>query len=76
VHRTPLSYPLRDGDTVTGRQAAGRAIAHIEANIGAHDRAALVIEPIQGESGFIQEWMYYRHRLHVAFPIRGWWPTC
>jgi len=76
VHRAPLSYPLRDGDTVTGRQAADRAIAHIEANIGAHDRAALVIEPIQGESGFIQEWMYYRHRLHVAFPIRGWWPTC
>jgi 4-aminobutyrate aminotransferase / (S)-3-amino-2-methylpropionate transaminase / 5-aminovalerate transaminase len=54
VHRAPLSYPLRDGDTVTGRQAADRAIAHIEAHIGADDLAALVIEPIQGEGGFIE----------------------
>lgn len=54
VHRAPLSYPLRDGDTVTGRQAADRAIAHIEADFGADDLAALVIEPIQGEGGFIE----------------------
>jgi 4-aminobutyrate aminotransferase/(S)-3-amino-2-methylpropionate transaminase len=54
VHRAPLSYPLRDGDEVTGAQAAERAIAHIEAHIGADALAALVIEPIQGEGGFIQ----------------------
>ena len=58
----------------TGRR---RAIAHIEANIGAHDRAALVIEPIQGESGSsrsgcmtVTDYMIYRlaHLLSAQSP--------
>ncbi len=51
VHRAPLSYPYRDD--VDGPTAAARAIEAIERNVGAANLAALVIEPIQGEGGFI-----------------------
>jgi 4-aminobutyrate aminotransferase/(S)-3-amino-2-methylpropionate transaminase len=51
VYRAPLSYPFRDG--LTGEQAAARAIDVIEQQVGAADVAAIVIEPIQGEGGFI-----------------------
>ncbi|MGE2716218.1 4-aminobutyrate--2-oxoglutarate transaminase [Mycolicibacterium litorale] len=54
VHRAPLSYPFRDGDVLTGRSAAARAIAHIEAHVSPDQLAAMVIEPIQGEGGFIE----------------------
>ncbi|WP_203830312.1 4-aminobutyrate--2-oxoglutarate transaminase [Actinoplanes palleronii] len=52
VYRAPGSYPYRDGG-VDGRAAAARAIDQIEKQIGADNLAALVIEPIQGEGGFI-----------------------
>ncbi|TRW46150.1 4-aminobutyrate--2-oxoglutarate transaminase [Georgenia yuyongxinii] len=51
VYRAPLSYPYRDG--LTGAEAARRAISTIETQVGAENLAALVIEPIQGEGGFI-----------------------
>ncbi|MGB4136474.1 MAG: aminotransferase class III-fold pyridoxal phosphate-dependent enzyme, partial [Microbacterium sp.] len=51
VYRVPGSYPFRDG--LTGPQAAARAIALIEKQIGADSVAAVIIEPIQGEGGFI-----------------------
>ena len=47
----PTSYPLRD--ELDGPQAAERAIARIEAEVGATNLAAVIIEPIQGEGGFI-----------------------
>ena len=52
VYRAPMSYPFRD-DGVDGPQAAARAIDVIEKQVGAHNLAAVVIEPIQGEGGFI-----------------------
>ena len=52
VYRVPMSYPYRDGG-VTGEQAAARAIDIITTQIGAHNVAAVLIEPIQGEGGFI-----------------------
>jgi 4-aminobutyrate aminotransferase/(S)-3-amino-2-methylpropionate transaminase len=52
VYRAPLSYPFRDGG-LTGEQAAARAIDVIEKQVGAENVAAVVIEPIQGEGGFI-----------------------
>jgi len=52
VYRAPLSYPYRDSG-VDGPAAARRAIDTIEKQIGAGNLAALVIEPIQGEGGFI-----------------------
>jgi 4-aminobutyrate aminotransferase/(S)-3-amino-2-methylpropionate transaminase len=54
VHRVPTSYPLRDGVEFTGAQAAARAIAHIESSLDVTDLAAVIIEPIQGEGGFIE----------------------
>ena len=51
VYRAPLSYPFRDG--LTGAEAAERAISAIEKQIGAENLAAIIIEPIQGEGGFI-----------------------
>ncbi len=53
VYRMPMSYPFRDVDGMTGKDAAARAISMIEKQIGAQDVAAVLIEPIQGEGGFI-----------------------
>ncbi|HEV2428106.1 MAG TPA: 4-aminobutyrate--2-oxoglutarate transaminase [Acidimicrobiales bacterium] len=52
VYRVPMSYPFRDGG-LSGAEAAARAIAEIESQVGAHNVAALLIEPIQGEGGFV-----------------------
>ncbi|MBZ5735053.1 4-aminobutyrate--2-oxoglutarate transaminase [Nocardioides sp. TRM66260-LWL] len=52
VYRAPLSYPFRDGG-LDGAEAARRAITQIEAQVGAANLACVVIEPIQGEGGFI-----------------------
>jgi 4-aminobutyrate aminotransferase/(S)-3-amino-2-methylpropionate transaminase len=49
VYRAPLSYPFRDD--ADGPAAARRAIELIEKQVGRP--AAVVIEPIQGEGGFI-----------------------
>ena len=53
VYRVPTSYPFRDPEGMTGEQAAARAIAMAEKQVGADQIAALVIEPIQGEGGFV-----------------------
>ena len=53
VYRAPMSYPLRDPEGMTGAQAAARAVAQIDAQVGATSVACVVIEPIQGEGGFI-----------------------
>ena len=51
VFRAPGSYPFRDG--LTGPEAAARTIAHLEKVAGAENLACIVIEPVQGEGGFI-----------------------
>ncbi|MFW0107668.1 4-aminobutyrate--2-oxoglutarate transaminase [Rothia sp. P7181] len=53
IYRVPMSYPYRDGEELTGTQAAQRAIDIIEKQVGAEYIAAVLIEPIQGEGGFI-----------------------
>ena len=52
VYRFAGSYPLRDGQS--GPDAAKRVIDAIYRSLGADDIAAVVIEPIQGEGGFIE----------------------
>ena len=52
VYRVPTSYPFRDGG-LTGAEAAKLAITQIEKQIGASNLAAIIIEPIQGEGGFV-----------------------
>ena len=51
VYRVSTSYPLRDG--LSGPEAAAKTIAEIESLVGVHNLAAVLIEPIQGEGGFI-----------------------
>lgn len=53
VYRMPMSYPYRDEAGLTGEEAAARVILAIEKQLGADQVAALIIEPIQGEGGFI-----------------------
>ena len=53
IYRMPASYPFRDEPGLSGEQAALRAIDRIEKQLGADSVAAVIIEPIQGEGGFI-----------------------
>ncbi|HKI42322.1 MAG: 4-aminobutyrate--2-oxoglutarate transaminase [Mycobacterium sp.] len=58
IYRAPLSYPYRDGlidkELATdGEKAAARAITEIDSQVGADNLAAVIIEPIAGEGGFI-----------------------
>ena len=52
VYRVPMSYPFRDGNR-GGKEAAAEVILQLEKQIGADYLAAVLIEPIQGEGGFI-----------------------
>ena len=58
IYRAPLSYPYRDGLIdkelgTDGDKAAARAINVITNQVGADNLAAVIIEPIAGEGGFI-----------------------
>jgi 4-aminobutyrate aminotransferase/(S)-3-amino-2-methylpropionate transaminase len=92
VHRVPMSYPFRDEPGMTGPQAAARALAIVESQVGAANIAAVLIEPIQGEGGFvvpaegflpaIAEWCRASGALFVADEIQtgfcrtGDWFAC
>ena len=51
VHHAPNSSPFHDG--LSGAEAAERTITFLEKRVGASQIACLVVEPIQGEGGFI-----------------------
>ncbi|MFM6982473.1 MAG: 4-aminobutyrate--2-oxoglutarate transaminase [Microbacteriaceae bacterium] len=51
IHHAPNSYPFHD--KLSGAEAAARTISYLEKKVGAQDLACLVVEPIQGEGGFI-----------------------
>ncbi len=53
VYRVPMSYPFRDPSGMTGSVAAARATEQIERLVGADNVACVLIEPIQGEGGFV-----------------------
>jgi 4-aminobutyrate aminotransferase/(S)-3-amino-2-methylpropionate transaminase len=54
IYRAPMSYPFREENPqITGKEAAERAILMMSKQIGADQIAAILIEPIQGEGGFI-----------------------
>ncbi|BBY08300.1 4-aminobutyrate--2-oxoglutarate transaminase [Mycobacterium noviomagense] len=58
IYRAPLSYPFRDRLldeklATDGELAAQRAIRVIDQQVGVDNVAAVLIEPIQGEGGFI-----------------------
>ncbi|MEU7898978.1 4-aminobutyrate--2-oxoglutarate transaminase [Nonomuraea sp. NPDC049152] len=56
VYRVPLAYPFRwpTGPENCAEEAAAQAIDAITKQIGAANVAAVVIEPIAGEGGFIE----------------------
>lgn len=56
VYRVPLAYPYRwlTGPENCAEEAAAQAIDMITKQVGAENVAAIVIEPIQGEGGFIE----------------------
>jgi 4-aminobutyrate aminotransferase/(S)-3-amino-2-methylpropionate transaminase len=53
IYRVPMSYPFRDPAGFSGRDAAARAVEVIEKQVGATNLACVLIEPIQGEGGFV-----------------------
>ena len=79
VYRAPSSYPLHDG--LSGAEAAARTIAYLEKTVGASDLACLVVEPIQGEGGFmvpaegylpaLQEWCTANGIVFIADEIQS-----
>ena len=79
VYHAPSSYPYHDG--LSGTDAAQRTIAYLEKVIGASDLACLVVEPIQGEGGFmvpaegylpaLQEWCTANGVVMIADEIQS-----
>ena len=53
IYRAPMSYPFRDPEGMTGAEAADRAVEQIERQVGGDNVACVLIEPIQGEGGFV-----------------------
>ncbi len=90
VYRVPTSYPLRDG--LDGQAAAARSLQRIEFEVGSHNVAAVMIEPIKGEGGFIvpapgflpaiQEWctangaVFIADEIQTGFGRTGAWFAC
>ncbi|MGW1837218.1 4-aminobutyrate--2-oxoglutarate transaminase [Streptomyces sp. NPDC002067] len=56
VYRVPLAYPYRwlTGPDNCAQEAAEQAISQITKQIGAENVAAIIIEPVLGEGGFIE----------------------
>ncbi len=52
VYRMPMSYPFRDGPHA-GPEVAAWATSKMDKEIGATNIAAILVEPILGEGGFI-----------------------
>jgi 4-aminobutyrate aminotransferase/(S)-3-amino-2-methylpropionate transaminase len=79
VYRAPNSYPYHDG--LSGTEAAARTIGYLEKTVGAYDLACLVVEPIQGEGGFVvpadgylpalQEWCTTNGIVFIADEIQS-----
>src|SRR6476469_3133070 len=55
VHRVPMAYPYRwaTGEERCADEAFEQMVAQVHAQVGEENVAAVVIEPIQGEGGFI-----------------------
>jgi 4-aminobutyrate aminotransferase/(S)-3-amino-2-methylpropionate transaminase len=79
VFRAPGSYPFHDG--LSGAEAAERTIWYFEKMVGAQDLACIIVEPIQGEGGFVvpadgyltavQEWCTKNNVVFIADEVQS-----
>ena len=92
VYRVPMSYPFRDPAGMTGPDAAARALELVEKQVGADRVAGVLIEPVQGEGGFVvpapgflpalQAWcrthgaMFIADEVQSGFCRTGAWFAC
>jgi 4-aminobutyrate aminotransferase / (S)-3-amino-2-methylpropionate transaminase / 5-aminovalerate transaminase len=92
IYRVPMSYPFRDEPGLSGAEAALRALRQVETQVGAANVAAVLIEPIQGEGGFVvpaagflpavQEWcqaagaVFVADEIQTGFCRTGDWFAC
>ncbi|MGH3479639.1 MAG: aminotransferase class III-fold pyridoxal phosphate-dependent enzyme, partial [Nocardioidaceae bacterium] len=92
VYRAPVSYPFREVTTITGVEAADRAIEILEKQVGVENLACVVIEPILGEGGFVvpadgflprlREWtaqhdiVFVADEIQTGFCRTGDWFAC
>ena len=92
VYRAPMSYPFREPASITGEQAANRAIDVLDKQVGARNIACVVIEPILGEGGFVvpadgflprlREWtaeqgiVFVADEIQTGFCRTGDWFAC
>jgi 4-aminobutyrate aminotransferase/(S)-3-amino-2-methylpropionate transaminase len=92
VYRVPMSYPLRDPEGMSGPGAAARAIELIDKQVGPSRVACVLIEPIQGEGGFVvpapgflptlaqwcreQEILFVADEVQTGFCRTGDWFAC
>src|SRR5207253_4790125 len=55
VYRMPMAYPFRwpTGPEHCAEEAAAQVISAIDKQVGADNVACVLIEPIQGEGGFV-----------------------
>ncbi|MEW2545697.1 4-aminobutyrate--2-oxoglutarate transaminase [Streptomyces sp. NPDC047002] len=56
VYRVPMAYPYRwpTGPENCGPEASAQAIDQISKQVGARNVAAIIIEPVLGEGGFVE----------------------
>lgn len=90
VYRVPVAYPFRDSRS--GAEVAAAAISRMDKEVGSSNIAAIVIEPIQGEGGFIAptkgflpaivEWanangiVFVADEIQTGFCRTGQWFAC
>lgn len=55
VYRAPMSYPFRwpGGAADCAKESFDTFVSHVHAQVGEDNLAAVILEPIQGEGGFI-----------------------
>lgn len=73
VYRMPMAYPFRwpGGAEHCGEQAADAVLLAIDKQVGANNVACVVIEPIQGEGGFIVPGEGFLSRLAEYCSVNG-----
>ena len=94
IHRVPMAYPYRwpTGPERCADEAFAEFVAAVSTRVGADNCAAVLVEPIQGEGGFIEpapgflakvaEWcrehgiLFIADEIQTGFARTGAWFAC